>query len=301
MKDIPGKVLIITSNHFPQDTILKNVALRLLNEGKRVVICEYTRPIEKEAKITEEIEGIIIYRAIPITWVNNLKKNLGDARKFWIVNKFFRTLRKLQQFLSKIKLFAFSCFIALKNGFDLIVVPAKSHIRMARFYGLFGKKTKVLQTLHGENKEHDDKPSGKLEALWIKPERKQPMFPKHKVTLVKGVGIKNNVAGKKRQVTIIQQESWNNLMNELGLSLDPSTRRANLMISGLDLRNQKHRVLRIGSCKLMVIDETKPCAQMDEAWDGLCAAMVNNWVGGSFAKVLVDGDIAIGDKVIWED
>jgi MOSC domain-containing protein YiiM len=39
---------------------------------------------------------------------------------------------------------------------------------------------------------------------------------------------------------------------------------------------------------------------MDEALDGLRAALAVNWGGGVFAEVLGDGEIRVGDEVGWE-
>jgi MOSC domain-containing protein YiiM len=39
---------------------------------------------------------------------------------------------------------------------------------------------------------------------------------------------------------------------------------------------------------------------MDEALDGLRAALEVDWGGGVFAEVLDDGEIRVGDQVAWE-
>ena len=40
---------------------------------------------------------------------------------------------------------------------------------------------------------------------------------------------------------------------------------------------------------------------MDEAYEGLRAALDPHWGGGAFGEVLDDGDIAVGDAVSWEE
>ena len=81
--------------------------------------------------------------------------------------------------------------------------------------------------------------------------------------------IGNANRGRRRQVTIISRERWNELMRDLGARLPPGTRRANAMVSGIDLENSRGRILRIGSARLLINGETKPCERMEEAHAGL--------------------------------
>jgi MOSC domain-containing protein YiiM len=142
--------------------------------------------------------------------------------------------------------------------------------------------------------------SGRLEAIWLKRARRGPMdFCEH-ATLVAGRGLSGNAElGGKRQVTIISLERWQELMQEVGGDLDPSARRANLMVSGIELVNSRKRILKIGDCRLLIHGETRPCERMEEAWRGLQAAMRHRWGGGVFAEVLAGGEIKIGDQVSW--
>ena len=103
--------------------------------------------------------------------------------------------------------------------------------------------------------------------------------------------------GRRRQVTIIARERWNELMRDLGARLPPSTRRANLMVSGIDLQNSRGRILRVGSARLQINGETKPCEQMEAAHAGLQALMRERWGGGVFAEVIESGEIRVGDVV----
>jgi MOSC domain-containing protein YiiM len=144
--------------------------------------------------------------------------------------------------------------------------------------------------------------NGRLQAIWIKRMKLGPMDPADSATLVAGKGIVNNAnQGGKRQVTIIEQEVWEGLMDQLGASNLPSTRRANLMTSGIRLADSRGRILRIGACRIRIYGETRPCERMDEALEGLRDAMRPNWGGGAYGEILDDGQIHLGDEVYWEE
>jgi MOSC domain-containing protein YiiM len=127
------------------------------------------------------------------------------------------------------------------------------------------------------------------------------MDPRESAMLIAGQGVEGSVGrSSRRQVTIIEREVWESVMRQTGSNAPPSTRRANLMVSGISLVDTRKRILRIGTTRLEIAGETKPCERMEEAVPGLRAAMYPNWGGGAFAKVLIGGEIRVGDAVEWE-
>jgi MOSC domain-containing protein YiiM len=143
---------------------------------------------------------------------------------------------------------------------------------------------------------------GTLEAIWVKRAHRGPMDPVDSATLVAGRGLAGNAdQGRRRQVTLITREDWEALMRDLEASVPPSARRANLMVSGVDLAQTRDRILRVGGSRLRIAGETRPCERMDQAWPGLRRAMAVDWKGGVFAEVLDSGEIVVGDEVEWLD
>ena len=143
---------------------------------------------------------------------------------------------------------------------------------------------------------------GRIEAIWLKRARGGPMDPVDRAELVADQGIVGNAnQGGWRQVTVISSEAWAAAEEDLGSRVDPSARRANVLVTGIDLEETRDRVLRLGACRVQVRGETRPCHQMDEACDGLRQALDPNWRGGAFGVVLDDGEVAVGDAVTWID
>ena len=102
---------------------------------------------------------------------------------------------------------------------------------------------------------------------------------------------------KLRKVTVIAREDWDAACRDLGRELPWTTRRANLLIEGVELPQRIGARLSIGPLVLEVVEETAPCSRMEKAAAGLRAALTPEWRGGVCCSVVAPGDIALGAPV----
>ena len=144
--------------------------------------------------------------------------------------------------------------------------------------------------------------NGRVEAIWIKRGKRAPMDEVEQAEMIAGKGLVGNAnQGGRRQITIIAAEVWERVMAELGANIHPSARRANIMVSGLNLENTRKRVLLLGECRVKIFIETKPCERMDEVLPGLKAALYKNWGGGASGQVITGGTVRVGAVAKWEN
>ena len=142
---------------------------------------------------------------------------------------------------------------------------------------------------------------GRVEAIWTKRAHRGPMDPVDEITLVEGKGITEdaNFGRSKRQVTIIEQEVFDRIREELP-DAEPRMRRANVMVSGIRLEHSRGHVLTLGAVKIRIWGETRPCERMDAQVEGLTAALDPDWSGGAYGVVMNDGKVSVGDEASIE-
>lgn len=139
--------------------------------------------------------------------------------------------------------------------------------------------------------------NGKIEALWLRPAARLPVQSVAQAVAIAGQGLDGDHAGGgKRQITILSREAWDAACRTLGRALDPGTRRANVMVSGIDLPTVIGTTLQLGSVRVEVLGETRPCELMDDGGRlGLQAALRPERRGGVYGRILQGGTLQVGD------
>jgi MOSC domain-containing protein YiiM len=146
---------------------------------------------------------------------------------------------------------------------------------------------------------------GRLIGIAHRPARRAPMQTVDSALIEAGGGVEHDHKGKKfprRGVTLLAREAWEAALADLATTgnaddLPWTTRRANLLIEGVELPRALGGVVRIGPAVLEITYPTTPCKRMDEAREGLVRALYPEWRGGVTCRVLEGGRVAIGDSV----
>lgn len=138
-----------------------------------------------------------------------------------------------------------------------------------------------------------------LLGIAYKQYRKGPMLELEAATLSTTEGLVGDHRGKpgKRQITVMSLEDWQTACEELGVTMEWTGRRANLLVDSLPLYQSQGRHMRIGEVILEITGETDPCSRMEEVQQGLFQALQPQWRGGVTCRVIQGGSIACGDDV----
>ena len=141
----------------------------------------------------------------------------------------------------------------------------------------------------------------KVVGICTRIESRAPMvvLASAKVTFEYGVGddSRGRIKGD-RQITVMTRENWEATCKDLGSTMHWTTRRANILIEGLDLENSTGEILKIGKFYLEITGELNPCDRMDEICVGLKKALTPNWRGGVTCKIISEGIVSEDDVVL---
>ena len=135
-------------------------------------------------------------------------------------------------------------------------------------------------------------------AIKSKPHEAMQELDTAQVSVERGVVGDFRGAQPGRQVTILSETQWQKACAEVGTELPWTTRRANLLLDGIEFdASFVGKTVRIGEVVLEVTEETNPCSRMDAQHRGLTAALTPEWRGGICCNVIKPGNISIGDHV----
>ncbi len=138
---------------------------------------------------------------------------------------------------------------------------------------------------------------GEIVALWIKRAHRGQMDRVDEAKLVAGRGLEGSAdQGGWRQVTIISEEAWRDAVAECADDFDPSHRRANVMVRGIDLEDSRGKQLHLGDCVINIRGENPPCKRMGE----MRAPLKPHWRAGVFGEIVAGGTIRVGDSVSYQ-
>ncbi|MGQ4808686.1 hypothetical protein NKDENANG_02074 [Candidatus Entotheonellaceae bacterium PAL068K] len=139
---------------------------------------------------------------------------------------------------------------------------------------------------------------GTLRGLAVRSASRAPMQERQEVEVTVEQGIIGDYRGAGlRQVTFLSTEQWQETLKALDVDLPWHTRRANLLIDGVDLPAAVGEQIRIGDCLFAISGETEPCQRMEELQPGLQQALTPNLRAGVWGKVVKSGTLRVGERV----
>jgi MOSC domain-containing protein YiiM len=139
---------------------------------------------------------------------------------------------------------------------------------------------------------------GIVKGIAVRDASRAPMKEQQQVEVTLQHGIVQDYRGTGlRQVTFLDIGQWQEVLAALGIDLPWYTRRANVLIEGIDLPATVGWRLQVGACRFAIGGETTPCERMDEIQPGLRRTLTPALRGGVWGKVLQGGMLRVGDEV----
>lgn len=117
-----------------------------------------------------------------------------------------------------------------------------------------------------------------------------PLHERPEIELVEGSGVRGDHAfGRMRHVTIVFEDDWRRACDALGVAVDPSARRANVLVSGGNGARFVGRTIRLGGAAVEVKGITAPCPVMEQGAKGLEAALKPEGRSGVWGRIVGGG------------
>jgi MOSC domain-containing protein YiiM len=153
--------------------------------------------------------------------------------------------------------------------------------------------------------------SGIVEAIHLAPAGSEPMHAVERVRAIAGVGLEGDRYATEngrysadlkvdRHITLIEAEVIESLAVDSGIDLAPGETRRNVTTRGVRLNELVGRRFRIGPVECEGTRLCEPCQYLtDLVGKPILAPLVHR--AGLRARILGDGEIALGDQVVALD
>jgi MOSC domain-containing protein YiiM len=163
----------------------------------------------------------------------------------------------------------------------------------------------------GERDSHRAPGVGRVEAIHVTEAGSGPMRPLDRVRAIAGVGLEGDryATGTghyshdpkvDRQITLIAAEELERLAAVDGIALSPAESRRNVLTRGIDVNALVGRRFRIGGVECEGTRLCEPCRYLtDLVGKPILAPLVHR--AGLRARILSDGELAVGDEVVALD
>ena len=140
---------------------------------------------------------------------------------------------------------------------------------------------------------------GSLSAIYLRAGARIPVKSAEQTKALTNIGLEGDHArGGRRQVAIRTEEGWAEACREFGREVDPSVRRANLLIRGIDVASRIDGQLHIGEVVIEILGECRPCELLDQDGnEGLYASLRDDRRAGVFGRIVQGGDLRVGMEV----
>jgi MOSC domain-containing protein YiiM len=149
---------------------------------------------------------------------------------------------------------------------------------------------------------------GVVEGIFIAAAGGEPMEPRERIRAIAGVGLEGDRYAQRigryshdhkvdRDVTLIESEEIEALATEAGIVLGAGESRRNITTRGIRLNALVGRRFRIGAVQCEGTKLCEPCQYLaDLLGKPVLGPLVHR--GGLRARILSDGEIALGDQVV---
>ncbi|GMV95607.1 MAG: hypothetical protein AMXMBFR82_53850 [Candidatus Hydrogenedentota bacterium] len=143
---------------------------------------------------------------------------------------------------------------------------------------------------------------GNVAGIAVRTSRMGPMREIAEAVAMTGAGLDEDLrVSRRRGLTLISAEGWEESIRELDSDLPWYSRRANVLVEGFPLEISIGKTLSVGEVTVKIHGETEPCPAMDEVHPGLQEALRPNLRAGVYGEILQGGAIRVGDSIAFVD